>query len=132
MGIAHTLSRTFFWSENILWKEDLLSHRATVFLNAKDSIINAPLILEYLQAPGGGEGEKTNGVSFEGDDIPAVYDSEKAVPKQDHSGDGRLKVVWCPNLDHGQVFDLPSRRKQLVEETLTCARDEFLAQSKGR
>jgi hypothetical protein len=132
MGIAHTLSRTFFWSENILWKDDLLSHRATVFLNAKDSIINAPLILEYLQATGGGEGQKTNGVSFQGDDIPAVYDSEKAVPKQDHSGDGRLKVVWCPNLDHGQVFDIPSRRKQLVEETLTCARDEFLVQNKGR
>ncbi|KIW34062.1 uncharacterized protein PV07_00862 [Cladophialophora immunda] len=132
VGVAHTLSRTFFWSENILWKDDLLSHPATVFLNGKDSIINAPLVYEYLQATLGDEEEHTNRVSFQGDEITADYNSKKAVPEKEHSGDGRLKVVWCPDLDHGEVFDKPSLRKQLVEETLARARGDFSVQHKGR
>ncbi|KAI1616922.1 hypothetical protein EDD36DRAFT_484606 [Exophiala viscosa] len=132
MGVAHTLSRTFFWSENILWKNDLRNHHATVFLAGKDSIINAPLVYEYLQATGGGEGNKTKRVSFHSDDIPADYDSEKAVPEKDHSGDDRLNVVWCPNLDHGQIFDLPPWRKQLVEEILAHARGDLPVPHKGR
>jgi hypothetical protein len=132
MGVAHTLSRTFFWSENILWKNDLLSHHATVFLVGKDSIINAPLVYEYLQATGEGEGNETKHVSFYSDDIPADNESENAVPEKGHSGYDRLKVVWCPNLDHGQIFDQPPRRKQLVEETLAHARGDFSVQHKGR
>jgi len=130
MGVAHTLSRTFFWSENILWKNDLLSHHATVFLAGKDSIINAPLVYKYLQATGGGEGNKTKRVSFHSDDIPADYDSDKALPENNHSVHNRLKVVWCSNLDHGQIFDLLPWRKQLVEETLAHARGNSPVQDK--
>lgn len=132
MGVAHTLSRTFFWSENILWKNDLLSHHATVFLVGKDSIINAPLVYEYLQAAGGGEENKTKRGSFHSDDIPADYNSENAVPEKDRSGDDRLNVVWCPNLDHGQIFDQPPWRKKLVEEALAHARGDFCVQHKRR
>lgn len=128
MGVAHTLSRTFFWSENILWKNDLLSHHATIFLNGKDSIINAPLVYEYLHSTGGGEGVNTKCVSFHSDNIPADNDSETAVPKRDHWGDDRLKVVWSPNLDHGQIFDKPSWRKRLVQETLARARVDIPVQ----
>lgn len=49
IGVAHTLSRTFFWSQNILWKEDLLGHHVTVFLGEKDSVINAPKVRRYLE-----------------------------------------------------------------------------------
>jgi hypothetical protein len=66
MGVAYTLSRTFFWSENILWKNDLLSHHATVFLVGKDSIIDAPLVYEYLQATGEGEGMRPSMSAFTG------------------------------------------------------------------
>jgi hypothetical protein len=132
MGVAHTLSRTFFWSENILWKNDLLSHHASVFLGGKDSIVNARLVYEYLQATGGGEGDNTKRVSIHSGDISADDSSEKAVPEKDYSGDGRLNVVWCPNLDHGQIFDLPPWRKQLVDEILTRARGGFSVQHEGR
>lgn len=131
MGVAHTLSRTFFWSENILWKNELLNHHATVFLAGKDSIINAPLVYEYLQATGGGEDNKikTRRISFHSDDIPADYDFETAVLEK-HADDDRLNVVWCPNLDHGQIFDLQPWRKQLVEDTLAHARRDFSVQCK--
>jgi hypothetical protein len=125
MGVAHTLSRTFFWSENILWKDELLSHHATVFLASKDSIINAPLVYEYLQEADGGDGNKvkTERVGFNSDDH-----SETVVPEKLHGGDDWLNVVWCPNLDHGQIFDLPLWRRQLVEETLAHARGDFPVQ----
>jgi len=29
-----------------------------------------------------------------------------------------LRVVWCANLDHGQVFDLPEWRTRLANEIL--------------
>ncbi|OQV08777.1 hypothetical protein CLAIMM_13000 [Cladophialophora immunda] len=133
MGVAHTLSRTFFWSENILWKNDLLSHHATVFLVGKDSIINAPLVYEYLQSPGGGEGSRTERVSVNGDVLPEDYGSEKSIVEKDiYRGDDRLNVVWCPDLDHGQIFDLPPWRKQLVDETLARTRGDFAVQLKGR
>ena len=109
MGVAHTLSRTFFWSQNILWKEDLIVHRATVFLSGKDSIINAPQVRRYLQDieehdPGKDEAE------FPKESVPAPTER------------GCVEVVWCHNLDHGEVFDLAAWRERLKLEILKAAR----------
>jgi hypothetical protein len=104
MGVAHTLFRTFFWSENIL---------ATVFLSGKDSIINAPLVRAYLQA-GVGEGQQ-NG----------KYTSSRSESSEANPADkinGRLNVVWCADLDHGQIFDLAVWRVRLENEVLKQAR----------
>lgn len=88
MGTAHTLGRRFFWSENIIWKEDLTKLRASVFLSERDDIINTRQVYEYLR----GEGEE--------------------------GGDGRLKVVECKQLHHGQAFDLKVWREVLVMDVL--------------
>jgi len=105
MGVAHTLSRTFFWTENILWKEDLSAHRTIVFLGAKDSILNAAQVRTYLQGTGQQFDQET--VSK---DREIIQDSP-----QIH---GQLSVVWCDDLDHGQVFDLPEWRTRLQREIL--------------
>lgn len=112
MGVAHTLSRTFFWSENILWKEDLFEHHTTVFLAGKDSIINASLVRAYLQGAGEHQTSKNPNRS-------EANTAEEIVP----SGrvHGRLNVVWCADLDHGQIFDLPVWRTRLKNEILTLA-----------
>lgn len=102
IGVAHTLSRTFFWSENIIWKEDVLDHRCIVFLAEKDSIINSAKVLSYLQKDLESSGDK----------------SYTAQELQRSNVESLLKVVWCPNLDHGQVFDLPGWRARLRSEIL--------------
>lgn len=49
MLISHTLARRFFWSEYVLWKEDLDENRPlTVVLSAKDLIVPAKEIWAYL------------------------------------------------------------------------------------
>jgi hypothetical protein len=106
MGVAHTLSRTFFWAENILWKEDILNHRCIVFLGEQDSIINASNVLSYIQRE-----TEPNGKSFS-----AAEGYQRCETK------GPLSVVWCANLDHGQVFDLPEWRARLISEVLGEAR----------
>ena len=103
MGVAHTLSRTFFWSENILWKEDILDHRCTIFLAEKDSIINSSKVFTYLQ--------DSVEMSHKCKDV-SMADSEPI------NSQSSLKVVWCAGLDHGQIFDLPLWRARLKSEIL--------------
>lgn len=50
MGVSHTLARSFFWSENILWKEDLGGRRLSVFLAGKDIIVNTKEVARYLSS----------------------------------------------------------------------------------
>ena len=113
--MAYTLSRQFFWSENILWKEDLIERSTTIFLSGKDSIINAPLVRAYLQ-----NGKFT---SSPGEAREANHATEKDVPSPGQVDDGRLNVVWCADLDHGQIFDLVVWRMRLKGEILMQARE---------
>lgn len=112
MGVAHTLSRRFFWSENILWKEDLIECHATVFLSGKDSIINAPQVRAYLQ---GLERHQTDKHLNQSE----IGLAAQTVPSR--QAQGRLNVVWCTDLDHGQIFDFRVWRTRLESEILTLA-----------
>lgn len=112
IGVAHTLSRTFFWSENVIWKEDLLKHRCTVFLAEKDSIINAGKVRRYL-----GEGNTIEGKSLT--QQSARYSEEP------------LRVVWCANMDHGQVFDLAEWRSILKREVLVESRRAWMIEEQA-
>lgn len=47
--LAHSLSRNFFWSENIIWPEQL-SKAALVVLSGRDSIVPAHSVRRYLTA----------------------------------------------------------------------------------
>ncbi|KAK3304693.1 uncharacterized protein B0T15DRAFT_568446 [Chaetomium strumarium] len=53
MGVAHTLSRRFYWADNILWKEDLQNHRVAVSLAEKDLIVDTTAIGAYLTGADG-------------------------------------------------------------------------------
>lgn len=96
MGVSHTLFRNFFWNENILWKEDLRSHRVTVVLGGKDLIVNAEAVKAYLT------------------DNESVSRDKGCWKEGVWKGDG-MDVLWFPELDHGQVFDKKSTRATLVD-----------------
>ncbi|KAF2650922.1 hypothetical protein K491DRAFT_607956 [Lophiostoma macrostomum CBS 122681] len=95
MGVSHSLSRRFFWSENILWKEDLRNHHVTVVLSGKDLIVNTEAVKKYLT------------------------EDKNMEPKKRRWNDGLWKgdgldVLWFPALDHAQVFDKKITRMKLV------------------
>lgn len=113
MCVSYTLSRGFFWSDNILWLEDLNGKSLSVFLGGKDLIVDTHYVWEYLRKG-----------SISRRDIPVqegTRDGEE-VAEQNFARSldqgGKLKVVWSGNLDHAQIFDAPGGRKQLVEQTL--------------
>ena len=94
MGVAHTLSRTFFWSENILWKHDISGRRVTVVLSAKDLIVDTEAVGRYLT-----------------DDEEGVQ--ENNWKWREWKGKG-LDILWFKELDHAQVFDRKANRDLLV------------------
>jgi hypothetical protein len=94
-GVAHTLSRRFFWFENILWKEDIDDRRATVFLSERDLLVNTPEVRNYL--------------------LKTQEKKDKSAKSMNEDA-GRVSVVWCQNLDHGQVFETKKWRGRLLDE----------------
>ena len=96
MGISHTLARRFFWSENILWKEDVEGRNFTVSLSGKDLIVDTEVVGAYLA-----------GADKESPELG----SWKSRP---WSGEG-LDLLWFQELDHAQVFDYKATRSKLLE-----------------
>jgi hypothetical protein len=107
MGVAHTLSRTFFWSENILWKEDISDKRVSIFLGGRDLIVDTRQVGRYLT---GLHGIVDEGWNEDG--------GRKGNEDEWTALDGRLKVVWGEELDHAQIFDSKRRLPVLVDEVL--------------
>jgi hypothetical protein len=111
MGVAHTLSRTFFWSENILWKEDISDRQVSIFLGARDLIVDTKQVGIYLRGLHGmmGDGWNEDGSREGGED-------------EWTASNGLLKVVWADELDHAQIFDSRTRLPVLVDEVLRHSR----------
>lgn len=86
--ISRTLSRHFFWSENVLWKEDLVGRPVAVWLSGKDQIVNSEQIRKYL--------------------------TEEPTASEYWATD-TLEMLFDPDLDHASVFDTKDRRKRLLD-----------------
>jgi hypothetical protein len=107
MGAAHTLSRTFFWSESILWKKDISDKRVSIFLGGRDQVIDTKQVGMYLT--------ESHDFVDEGLDEHGSWKHGKGVWT---GPDGLLKVVCSEELDHAQVFDSKRRLPGLVDEVL--------------
>ena len=88
--IARALARHFFWSQNILWKEDLEGKEVAVVLCGKDQIVDAAEVRRYLTGDDDG-------------DMQFLWKK-----------DG-LEVLFYPELDHATVFDTAQRRRPMVD-----------------
>ncbi|KAF9222757.1 hypothetical protein BS17DRAFT_796530 [Gyrodon lividus] len=86
--VSRTLSRHFFWFENILWKEDLYSRVVAVSLGGQDQVVDSEQVRRYLT----GEDEM-----------------------QEYWRGGELEVLYHPELDHAMVFHTKNRRRLLVD-----------------
>jgi pimeloyl-ACP methyl ester carboxylesterase len=96
IGVAHYLARRFFWSQNIVWKEDLgvveengeEGRDVTVVLSGRDLIVDTEAVRQYL----------TDSLSEE----PIA--NGKAVCMTNGNGKTRItKIGKVKTLEHGQV-----------------------------
>ncbi|KAI5358298.1 putative alpha/beta hydrolase-1 [Septoria linicola] len=104
-GVAHTLGRRFFWSQNVLWLDDLLpmmdatGMKVTVSLAGRDLIVDTDAVGRYLVSAQ----QSTKYGTFEQD-----------WKQKEWTGEG-LEVIWNEDRDHAQVFDSMPKRAKLVK-----------------
>jgi alpha/beta hydrolase fold len=132
IGVAHTLSRRFFWHENILWKEDLEvdggqeveNRTVTVVLSGRDDIVDAKAVRQYLTASSSAES------ALQSKTIRNTKDTEKEMGMNvAHEEIGlmeiiswagsSLEVIWFERFHHGQVFDFEKARKAIIRAIRT-------------
>ncbi|KAK0310132.1 hypothetical protein LTR82_014955 [Friedmanniomyces endolithicus] len=121
-GVAHTLGRHFFWSENVLWRDHIMGMvdegmKITVSLASRDLIVDTKAVGAYLM-----ENEVPDPVVVE--DVAKGAHMELEVKGHDRGGlawktrpwlGKGLEVLWWDDLDHAQVFDDKGKRAKLVE-----------------
>ena len=139
MGVSHTLSRHFFWFENILWKKDFEGRKITVSLAGRDLIVNSEAVRRYLTSgslscntstassttlialeathndQGGPTTDQTNKAVVKVDEATDEAAKEAAATWNDGAWKGKgLDIIWFDSLDHAQVFDSHVTRRPLV------------------
>jgi pimeloyl-ACP methyl ester carboxylesterase len=158
MSVAHTLSRHFFWSENVLWKEDLEGRNVTVSLSGCDLIVNTDAVARYLTSQNSSDEDdsrtasasslvlvdvadpddesaskgKANGViSEEVEEIDEAEELEEGAAWKHAAWTGKgIDVIWFEGLDHAQVFDKPASRRPVVRAIRAyCSEDAVNAAS---
>lgn len=95
MMVAHTLARNFFWSHNILWKDDLRGHDVTVSLGGRDLIVDTTAVGKYI-----------SGVDLKSED--------RTWKDAEWTGEG-MEAIWWPTADHGQTFERKEGRMKLAQ-----------------
>src|SRR5215469_2696782 len=107
LGVAHTLGRHFFWSENILWKDELGDRRVTAVLGGRDLIVDTETVGAYLSGA---------------DDASRAIGTWK---DKKLTGWG-LEVKFFPEIDHAQVFERRERMMEVVEIVKTYTDGRYL------
>ncbi|KAG9236457.1 hypothetical protein BJ875DRAFT_482281 [Amylocarpus encephaloides] len=129
MGVSHTLSRHFFWNQNILWKDDLDGRRMTASLSGRDLIVDTTAVGRYLcdrpKSVLGGYTDEPDLVSIEdpsGSESSTLrlrggemdYENiDQEWKSRAWQGTG-IDVIWHQDLDHAQVFDSRTSRLKLI------------------
>ena len=130
-GVAHTLGRHFFWSQNLLWRDRIMElvgngMKMTASLGSKDLIVDTQAVGMYLtehQIPDpilvkDDEGRK----HMELQSGDTCYGTANQWKQRRWRNDG-LEVMWWEGLDHAQVFDKHSTRAKLIDVLVQYSKD---------
>jgi hypothetical protein len=130
MMVSHTLARRFFWSERVMWIDDVFGAdqgsadglggrpKMLVSLAGRDCVIGAGAVWRYLtntNQRGDVDRDAAYTDVIEGEDedrsrrrtAPALMTDWKDNEKS-------LQVLWYDDLDHADVFGVNWARKMLV------------------
>jgi hypothetical protein len=117
-GVAHSLARHFFWTHNILWKEDLAQvgdsydpkPRVAVVLSGDDIIVNAPAVWTYLTGLAPPENRSLAPRPF----VPPVPHPDSFIPTLCEASPNVL-AAYLGGLDHAQMFLRPTSWRGLID-----------------
>jgi pimeloyl-ACP methyl ester carboxylesterase len=119
-GVAYTLGRHFFWTENILWYDRILElakrgMNMTVSLGSQDRIVDAQAVRCYLTR------RTDQHPVFEADEDRRERSDSKPEGNDNMGGceagpceHNGLQLLWFDGLGHAQVFDTRETRMKLV------------------
>jgi pimeloyl-ACP methyl ester carboxylesterase len=127
MGVSHTLSRHFFWNENVLWKSDFGGRNVTVSLSGRDLIVDTEAVGKYLGKDSelnSGEGDMPL-INIDDDNDPGATTYSDQTPEDNIEGSEEgwksrpwlgagIDILWFSSLDHAQVFDKRATRRRLI------------------
>ncbi|KAK0470354.1 uncharacterized protein EV420DRAFT_1499974 [Desarmillaria tabescens] len=99
--VGRTLARHFFWTENVLWKEDLQGENAAVVLSGEDQIVPTAKVWEYLT------------------EQPQI--EERWVKEN-----GKLEVLYFDGADHATVFERKTACTGMIEVLQRLARIDVI------
>ena len=88
--VSRALSRHLFWTESILWKEELEGKKVVVSLSGQDQVVPTREVWKYL-----------TGEEFK---EPTNYWTKDS-----------LEVLYNPSLDHATIFDAQDRYNPLLD-----------------
>ncbi|KAF2857239.1 hypothetical protein K470DRAFT_11881 [Piedraia hortae CBS 480.64] len=94
-GVAHTLGRHFFWSENVLWRQRI------------QELVNDGMCMTF---------------SLAGKDLIVDATAVRDCLMQGQVNESRLQVLWWDGLDHAQVFEDAASRTRLTETLVHYSR----------
>ncbi|KAJ1309341.1 hypothetical protein OPQ81_006120 [Rhizoctonia solani] len=99
MGVAHSLARHFFWTECVLWKEDLDSlGRVAVVLSGDDIIVDSTAVWTYLTNRPRPDLKRSEPKPF----VTPVPHPDSWIPTVCEGGN--VQVYYLGGLDHAQMF----------------------------
>ncbi|KAM0714777.1 hypothetical protein Q7P37_009241 [Cladosporium fusiforme] len=115
-GVAHALGQRFFWSQKVMWKNDVDNlirdgKRLTVSLAGKDLIVNYEAVKRYLVYSGTNQAGGYD--NHKDEESLSSSSAENSWRPKEWSGNG-LEVLCFEQLDHGQAFDKAITRARLV------------------
>lgn len=99
MGAAHAVTRSFVWTDNVLWKHEMTNRKFVLVLSGKDIILDAERCRKYLLL-GHDEIERSSIGNLRG------VESIRA---------GDMDILWFKHLNHAEVFGKSKERKILVD-----------------
>ena len=125
LDVAHTLARRFFWTENVLWKEELEGRRVTAVLGSEDIIVDTEEVGRYLTRESDGVGAG-NGEEGEAGEVTAMMDKrDDGWKEREWTGKKGVEVVWMEGCDHAQEFYRKRERDRIVDVLVEyCKRGE--------
>ena len=100
MCVAHSITRRFDWSKNVLWKDEMRGRTIMIALAGEDIIMDTFALQDYLS----------------GDDELKVrsYKSEDLLCDGRDHGTSGLDIVWFDGLNHSEMFESAKDWRPLV------------------
>jgi pimeloyl-ACP methyl ester carboxylesterase len=108
MCVAHSITRRFDWSENVMWKDDMKGRIMTVALADEDIVMDTLALQKYLVNDDELKTRTYNAKDLlEKDCIKRIHRS-----KEDEKG---VDIIWYEGLNHAEIWDSAKDWKPLIE-----------------